>query len=134
MIKARICIAALALMSAFCLQATAKPEESEAKVLMVLFFDENCHKWCSMVRPVVADLKKTYSDRVDFAEIDVTPAKLQEAKAEAKRLKIAGVLADVVDVVPEVAIFNKKRKLCKELVGPKPTNVYETELKNVLKE
>jgi hypothetical protein len=130
----RIVVAILvAIVTTVFAHSSSQAIEPESKILMVLFFDQNCHAWCGAVRPIVAELKKTYSDQVDFVEIDVTQSRLKEAKEAAKELKISSYLSDVSDLVPEVAIFSAKRKICKELVGPKSSEVYENELKNVLR-
>ncbi len=99
---------------------------------MVLFFDQKCHDWCGVVRPIVADLKQKYSDRVEFLEIDVTQDKLKESRKIAKEYGIAGFIDGAIDYVPEVGIFSSKRKCFKEIVGPKPNDLYETLLKDAL--
>jgi len=77
-------------------------------------------------------LKKSYADDVDFAEIDVTPDVLQDAKKQAKELGIGGLLPDVTGYVPLVLICSANRKNCKEFVGPKTRDIYEDCLKKIL--
>ena len=103
------------------------------KPLLVLIFDKNCKAWCSQVRPVVADLQKSYIDDVEFAEIDVTPGVLPEAKKKAKELGIGNLLEDTIGQVPLVLICASARsKDYNEIVGPKSKEIYEDYLKKVL--
>jgi thioredoxin-like negative regulator of GroEL len=104
-----------------------------SKPLLVMIFDQNCKTWCSQVRPIVADLRKSYSEQVEFAEIDVTQTVLKDAKKQAKELGIGNLLADTVSLVPLVLICGSKRsKDYKEFVGPKTKEVYEEWLKKYL--
>jgi hypothetical protein len=102
------------------------------KPLLVMIFDQNCKTWCSQVRPMVADLKKTYSEQVEFSEIDVTPVVLKEAKTKAKELGIGGLLPDMTAYVPLVLICAPNRRNYQEFVGPKKMDVYEDYLKKLL--
>ena len=99
--------------------------DEEKKVLFVLVFDKTCHAWCDKVRPMVKDLQSEYTDRVEFAELDATANVLQETKKKAEALGVLKVFADVTDYVPIVLIFDSRRKLFKELPGPKPASEYK---------
>lgn len=104
----------------------------QRKPILIMIFDKNCKTWCSQVRPVVADLKKSYETDFDFAEIDVTRSVLDEAKAQAKELGIAGLLPDTLSYVPLVLICEGNRKNHVEFVGPKSRDEYENCMKKIM--
>lgn len=104
--------------------ALAVEPPTDAKPLAVLVFDQNCKAWCAKVRPMVVELKQNYGDKVMFAELDVTDNVLPEAKKQAKQLGIATWVDDSRDYVPMVFVFTAKRKLVKELIGPKLIDDY----------
>ena len=106
--------------------------DAQQRPLLVLVFDQNCKAWCAQVRPLVSDLQKSYGEKVEFSEIDVTPETMAQSKKKAKDLRILRWLEDVQDLVPLVMIFPGNRHSCKELVGPKTKEIYETQLKEIL--
>lgn len=103
-------------------------DEQGRKPLCVLVFDETCKAWCTKVRPVMAELKQTYSDRVEFAELDATQKVLADTKKRAKDLGILGWFTDDADYVPVVLIFDNRRNLIKELPGPKTKEDYSSNI------
>jgi hypothetical protein len=81
---------------------------------------------------MVAELQKSYSEEVEFAEIDVTQDVLKEAKEKAKGLGIESLLPETIGYVPLVLICPADRKNNKEFVGPKKKEAYEDRLKKLL--
>src|ERR1700733_12435704 len=73
--------------------------DAQQRPLLVLVFDQNCKAWCAQVRPLVADLQKSYGEKVEFSEIDVTPETMAQSKKKAKDLRILRWLEDVQDLV-----------------------------------
>jgi hypothetical protein len=113
----------------------AAAEDKPAAVqqpLCVMLFDDKCKAWCAQVRPMMAELKTRYGDKVEFAEIDVSPSTLQEAKKKAKELRIGSLLADAIGYVPIVIICSPNRKGHHEFMGPKNKDAYEDCLKKLL--
>jgi len=96
--------------------------------LVVLVFDETCKAWCHKVRPVMAELKLSYAQRVEFAELDATQSVLADTKKRAKDLGILGWFTDDADYVPVVLIFDNRRNLIKELPGPKTKEDYSANI------
>lgn len=96
------------------------------KPLFLMVFDKTCHAWCDKVRPMVKELQQEYSDRVDFAELDITQEVLPESKKTAKQLGVLKLIADFGDQVPSVAICARDRNnIIKEVAGPKPKEEYK---------
>jgi hypothetical protein len=120
------------LMLFYLMLASALPgsfaDEQARKPLCVLVFDETCKAWCTKVRPVMAELKQTYADRVEFAELDATQKVLADTKKRAKDLGILGWFTDDADYVPVVLIFDNRRNLIKELPGPKTKEDYSSNI------
>jgi hypothetical protein len=127
-----VCVCLAFMFSPLSLWAAESDNAPTKRALLVLIFDQNCKVWCSQVRPVVAELQKTYGDQVEFSEIDVTRSVLDQAKEKAKELRIGGYLGDTRDLVPLVMIFSANRHSFRELAGPKRPGVYEEQLKEIL--
>src|SRR5215813_3866650 len=88
-------------------------------VLVVLIFDESCKVWCQKVRPIMKELKGQYTDKIEVIELDASQPTLKQAETVAKSYGVYGFLRDSADWVPIVGIFSSRKKLLKELVGPK---------------
>lgn len=96
------------------------------KPLFIMVFDETCHAWCNKVRPIVKELRETYSNQIDFAELDMTASVLPESKKLAKSLGVLPLLPDFGDQIPCCAACAKKRtNILKEIAGPKTKEEYE---------
>ncbi len=93
-------------------------------VLVVLIFDESCKVWCQKVRPIMQELKGQYTNKIEVIELDASQPTLKQAETDAKSHGVYGFLRDSADWVPIVVIFSGRRKLLKELVGPKQKEVY----------
>lgn len=102
--------------------------------LVVLLYDEHCKTWCEKVRPIMRELKEHYGNKVKVVELNTSHSALKESKKEAKELGVSGFLADYCDFVPYVGMFNRKRKLVKELQGPKEKDTYVQAIDKVLSE
>jgi hypothetical protein len=102
--------------------ATSDPTPQH--VLVVLIFDEGCKVWCQKVRPIMKELKEQYGQRVDFLELDASAGTMKETEAKAKEAGVVSFLHDSADWVPIVGVFSPKRRLIKELVGPKSKDTY----------
>ncbi|HEY9871267.1 MAG TPA: hypothetical protein V6D08_19055 [Candidatus Obscuribacterales bacterium] len=102
-------------------------------VLVVLIFDESCKAWCQKVRPVMKELKDQYGDKVEIIELDASAPTLKDAETRAKAYGVYGFLRDSADWVPIVGIFSGRRKLLKELVGPKQKDVYVAAIDKALR-
>jgi hypothetical protein len=103
-------------------------EELARKPLCVLVFDDTCKVWCKKVRPVMEELKQSYGEKVEFAELDATPAVLADTKKRAKDLGVLNWFTDTADYVPAVLIFDNRRNLIKELPGPKTKEDYSSNI------
>ncbi len=124
--RSRFClILALSISFFFAQQAALAADGTFEKPIFVLVFDKTCHAWCGQVRPVVKELQQEYGDRIEFAELDVTQSALEEAKKTAKQMGLQRYISDFSDLVPLVAVFNTRRDLIKELVGPKRKEDYK---------
>lgn len=95
------------------------------KVLILMLFDENCKKWCPKVRPILAELKTQYGEKIAIHELDVTQAELKNSTETAKQLGVLPFLKGALDYVPLVGIFTRKRQLVKELSGLKTKETYD---------
>jgi thiol-disulfide isomerase/thioredoxin len=97
------------------------------KPLFLMVFDKTCHAWCDKVRPLVKELHQEYSDRIDFAELDITQEVLPESKKIAKQLGVLKLVPDFGDQVPSVAVCARERvHIIKELAGPKRLEDYKS--------
>lgn len=97
---------------------------SQDRVLILMVYDDDCKKYCSQVRPILTDLKGLYGERVILRQLNVTQAVLDKTYEEAKELGVGTFLKGVLDYVPCVGVFTRKRKLVKELPGVKKKDVY----------
>ncbi len=105
-----------------------------AVVQVIFMYDSHCTVSCQQVLPIVRELKKKYGDRVNFTELNTSRDSIKEAKKRAKELGVLSFMADYADYIPIVGVFNAKRKLCKDLVGPKSRDIYEAAIEKVLTE
>jgi len=114
------------LISVFCAQTSALCEVTD-KALVVLIFDHNCPIWCEQVKPVIGKLKKKYSDKVSFEDLDASSETLEKSKKKAKSLGISQQFDDSLDYAPSVLVFKAKqrKKPYKILNGPKKQEIYE---------
>jgi hypothetical protein len=109
-------------------------DQAADRALFILVFDKSCHAWCDQVRPVVAELKQKYSDRVFFAELDASESVLKDTEKTAKALGVSSFLSGALSYVPMVGVFTVKRKLVKELVGPKKKEVYISAIEKAIEQ
>lgn len=107
------------------LAADAATVRDADKVLILMLFDENCKKWCPKVRPILAELKTQYGEKVAIHELDVTQSVLKTSTDTAKQLGVLPFLKGALDYVPLVGIFTRKRQLVKELSGLKTKETYD---------
>ncbi len=106
--------------------------QQASTTLVVLIFDRGCKTWCQKVRPMMKELKDQFGDRIDVAEIDASEENLKEAEVKAKSLGVYDFLRDSAEWVPIVGVFNARRKLVKELVGPKQKDAYVSAVQRAL--
>lgn len=78
------------------------------------------------------ELEQQYEGKVEFAELDSTASALEASKTKAKQLGVLGYFTDVGDYVPAVLVFSPRRKLIKELVGPKKKSDYKSNIDKAL--
>lgn len=122
---ARLLLTSLLVLSALVHAPALAAEPIFDKPLFLMVFDKTCHAWCEKVRPVVRQLKEEYSDKIDFAELDITQEVLPESKKIAMQLGVIKLVPDFGDQVPCVAACGRQRtKIIKEIAGPKPEQVY----------
>lgn len=107
---------------------------AQGTVQVIFMYDSHCTVSCQQVLPIVRELKKKYGDRVNFTELNTSPDAIKDAKKRAKELGVLSFMADYADYIPIVGVFNAKRKLCKDLVGPKTRDIYEAAIQKVLTE
>lgn len=110
----------------------AEKEQDSSKVLVVMMFDEHCVLWCGKVRPIMKELAGEFGERVVIDEVDASKGKDKEAADKCKQLGILSYFKDV-EAVPVVLIFDGKRKLVKELNGPKTKEFYKAAIEKAIK-
>lgn len=110
----------------------AAADSTNDKVLVVLVYDNHCKVWCGKVVPLLRELGTELQDKITLLEIDNSADKAEQA---VKMAKDNGILGDYKDLeaVPVVMIFNKTRKLAKQIDGPKDKTVYKAAIEKVLK-
>jgi hypothetical protein len=94
----------------------------KAEALAVLLFDDQCDKWCKLVKPMMAELGAKNPGLL-VVEIDTSRSVIKEAKDTAKKLKVGNFLAGSADSIPMVGVFRKGR-LVGEIVGAKSKDAY----------
>lgn len=93
------------------------------KVLVVMFYDNHCaNKWCPPVKTTLKAVKEKYGDKIAVHMINMS--ELDEAKIKSKKLGVYACMGDVLDLIPVVVIFSKKRKLIREISGVKNEKAY----------
>lgn len=115
-----------------CAFAADKEKTEAGKVLVVMMFDEHCVLWCGKVRPIMKELAGEFGERVVIDEVDASKGKDKEAAEKCKQLGILSYFKDV-EAVPVVLIFDGKRRLVKELNGPKTKEFYKTAIEKAIK-
>ncbi|MBX9940071.1 MAG: hypothetical protein K2Y32_12500 [Candidatus Obscuribacterales bacterium] len=115
-----------------CALAAEKEQAESSKALVVMMFDEHCVLWCGKVRPIMKELAGEFGERVVIDEVDASKGKDKEAADKCKRLGILSYFKDV-EAVPVVLIFDGKRKLVKELNGPKTKEFYKAAIEKAIK-
>jgi hypothetical protein len=129
-------LAIAALFWAFCGPITpgclAAQSAVPAKAMVVLVFDRHCKIWCTQVRPIMKELEREYSTRVEFEELDATGSQMSSAETKAKKLGVLNVFHDVADYVPAVLVYTARHKLVKELIGPKSKIDYKSNIDKAL--
>ncbi len=108
----------------FCIPAFAESERSDGAVLVLMVYNDKCTKYCGEVRPVLQELKIAYGERVLIKEVNASQQVLAQSQKQTEALGAGGFLKGVMDSVPCVGIFTKKRRLVKELAGVKKKEVY----------
>lgn len=107
-------------------------DNSQSKVLVVMMFDQHCTLWCGKVRPLMKELAEEFGQKVLIDEVDASRGKEKEAEDKCKQLGILGYFKDI-ESVPVVLLFDGKRKLLKELNGPKSKEFYRSAIEKVIK-
>lgn len=114
------------------LSAENSVENSQSRVLVVMMFDQHCTLWCGRVRPLMKELAEEFGQKVLIDEVDASRGKEKEAEEKCKQLGILGYYKDI-ESVPVVLLFDGKRKLLKELNGPKSKEFYRSAIEKVIK-
>ena len=97
-----------------------------------MMFDQHCTLWCGRVRPLMKELAEEFGQKVLIDEVDASRGKEKEAEEKCKELGILGYYKDI-ESVPVVLLFDGKRKLLKELNGPKSKEFYRSAIEKVIK-
>lgn len=100
--------------------------------LVLLIYDEDCQIWCKQVHPVVSELEKEYGDRVTFVDLNSSGTHLDSSRKKAKELGVLKFFNDALEYVPDVAVFNGRTKLVKDLCGPKKKTEYKAAIESAL--
>ncbi len=111
---------------------TGSNENNQSKVLVVMMFDQHCTLWCGRVRPLMKELAEEFGQKVLIDEVDASRGKEKEAEEKCKQLGILGYFKDI-ESVPVVLLFDGKRKLLKELNGPKSKEFYRSAIEKAVK-
>lgn len=112
--------------------ADGQSEPKPGQVLVVMLYDQHCSLWCGKVRPIMKELAQDLGERVFVDEIDVSRGQEKSAEEKCKQLGILSYYKDI-ESVPVVMVFDSKRKLAKELNGPKSKELYRGAIEKVLK-
>lgn len=112
--------------------AIIQSEPKPGQVLVVMLYDQHCSLWCGKVRPIMKELAQDLGDRVFVDEIDVSKGQEKSAEEKCKQLGILSYYKDI-ESVPVVMVFDGKRRLAKELNGPKSKELYRGAIEKVLK-
>lgn len=107
-------------------------DNSQSKVLVVMMFDQHCTLWCGSVRPLMKELAEEFGQKVLIDEVDASRGKEKDAEEKCKRLGILGYYKGI-ESVPAVLLFDGKRKLLKELNGPKSKEFYRSAIEKAVK-
>lgn len=102
-----------------------------SKVLVVLVYDNHCKAWCGKVVPLLRELNCELQDKMILVELDNSPERANDAIKVAQEIGIIGDYKDI-EAVPVVMIFNKSRKLVKQIDGPKDKCVYKAAIEKVV--
>lgn len=131
-----VCCFAVILACAFASAAFADGAEKKRGLIVVFLYDESCKESCLVVRPVVRDVTRQRSDRIEYVELNTSPTAIKETTGKAASLKIKTFVDDRTDQVPLIAIFSTagsaKPRLIKELVGKKTKDVYKEAVEKAL--
>lgn len=100
--------------------------------IVVLLYDEHCKITCNQVRPILAELKTTFAGKVEFLDLNISEKTMPESKRLAKEQGVLSFLADYAEYIPMVGVFSVKRRLVKQLQGPKSKEVYVTAIEKAL--
>lgn len=114
------------------LAAEGQSEPKPGQVLVVMLYDQHCSLWCGKVRPIMKELAQDLGERVFVDEIDVSKGQEKSAEEKCKQLGILSYYKDI-ESVPVVMVFDARRKLAKELNGPKSKELYRGAIEKVLK-
>lgn len=105
------------------------------RCLVLMLFDDKCKVFCKEVRPILAELKAEYGDRVAFHEIDFSEKIRKAAFETAKQLGVgSGAVGNMLDYIPVIAVYTPKRKLVKEVTGAKDKGSYVRFIESALKQ
>ncbi|MBX9692122.1 MAG: hypothetical protein K2Z81_07045 [Cyanobacteria bacterium] len=102
----------------------AAEEKTDGKVLVLMVYDDQCQKFCGQVRPILQELKAEYADRVFVQEVNTTQNVLSKSQKLTEELGVGSFLPGVIDSVPCVGVFTRRKRLVKELTGVKKKEVY----------
>ena len=118
-------VSAAALLYLTALATAIYAQEPAQQAVIVILYSQHCKAYCQKVRPILQELKQQYP-KIAFLELDTSSETLPESKAKAKELgrSVLQFVTDYADVVPYVGFFNSKRKLVKDLSGPKTKELY----------
>lgn len=128
--KLKACLLSMSALALLFIQSAA--QAADEKILVVLVYDNHCKVWCGKVVPLLRELGNEMQDKIALLEIDNSPDKTEQAVKTAKENGILGDYKDL-EAVPVVMIFNKARKLTKQIDGPKDKNVYKAAIEKILK-
>lgn len=122
-----------------CLLSAGSAFSAEAQVdgdrtLVLMLFDDKCKVYCKEVRPILKTLKDEYGDRVAFHEIDFSDSVKKAGFETAKQLGVLSSVPDMLDFIPVIAVYTRKRRLVKEITGAKDRTTYATYIENALKQ
>ena len=127
-----ICCLFLIVASACPSLAKKKPEIDADKVILVMVFDNHCEsRWCPKIKALLMEVQDKYKDKIGVHGINASLK--DKAKEEEKKLGVSGFVAGVVDYVPCVGVFTKKRKLVREISGLKKVEEYNKYIDKALK-
>lgn len=123
----------LALLIVAQLPAYADEEKVFDKPLFLMAYDKTCKAWYGKMHPLVQQLRKEFSDKFDFGELDVTAEVSATTLKEAEQMGVAKHLPALQKETPCVIGYGRKRSnTVHKILGVKTEQTYRDMIAKML--